>query len=382
MNRAQRASAKRANRERARSAQRFPASRGPSRARLSRLRGHVAEAARRARRDARFLRARQRQSAPRRLRALGARDGALSRRARDASRASSACADADCLIFTRGTTEALNLVARAWGRANVARGRRDRRHRRWSTMPTSSRGSSSRSSAARRSGSVRSRRTGASTSTALRALVEPQDQSRRVQPRVECARHDQLRCARSRRSRSERRRDRRCATARRPRRTCRSASTRSAWTSTRSAATRCAGRWESACCIGRRECSRRCRRTRSGGDMIEFVQRRAHDVERAAAQVRGGNAERRRRGRARRGVRLSRRPSGWTRCSRTSARWCGSRTSALCGDRGSARPRPGADGAERRGELHRRRHPSARPRDDPRRATASAFAPVITARSR
>jgi cysteine desulfurase/selenocysteine lyase len=31
-------------------------------------------------------------------------------------------ADADCLIFTRGTTEALNLVATAWGRANAKRG--------------------------------------------------------------------------------------------------------------------------------------------------------------------------------------------------------------------------------------------------------------------
>ena len=30
--------------------------------------------------------------------------------------------DADCLIFTRGTTEALNLVATAWGRANVTAG--------------------------------------------------------------------------------------------------------------------------------------------------------------------------------------------------------------------------------------------------------------------
>jgi cysteine desulfurase/selenocysteine lyase len=30
--------------------------------------------------------------------------------------------DADCLLFTRGTTEALNLVATAWGRANVSSG--------------------------------------------------------------------------------------------------------------------------------------------------------------------------------------------------------------------------------------------------------------------
>ena len=30
--------------------------------------------------------------------------------------------DSDCLIFTRGTTEGLNLVAASWGRANVSRG--------------------------------------------------------------------------------------------------------------------------------------------------------------------------------------------------------------------------------------------------------------------
>jgi cysteine desulfurase / selenocysteine lyase len=30
--------------------------------------------------------------------------------------------DSDCLIFTRGTTEALNLVVAAWGRANISRG--------------------------------------------------------------------------------------------------------------------------------------------------------------------------------------------------------------------------------------------------------------------
>ena len=31
-------------------------------------------------------------------------------------------ADTDCLVFTRGTTESLNLVATAWGRANVSEG--------------------------------------------------------------------------------------------------------------------------------------------------------------------------------------------------------------------------------------------------------------------
>ena len=60
----------------------------------------------------------------------------------------------------------------------------------------------------------------------------------------------------------------------------------------------------------------------TGGDMIEFVGDERTHVERAAAQVRGGDAERRRRGRARRGVRLSRRARHGRRCGRTSKRSC------------------------------------------------------------
>ena len=48
-------------------------------------------------------------------------------------------------IFVRDTTEAMNLVAYAWGRSQPARRRRDRRSPRWSTTPTSCRGRSSRS---------------------------------------------------------------------------------------------------------------------------------------------------------------------------------------------------------------------------------------------
>ena len=45
-------------------------------------------------------------------------------RARDRIARFLGVADADTLIFTRGTTEALNLVATAWGRANVHAGDR------------------------------------------------------------------------------------------------------------------------------------------------------------------------------------------------------------------------------------------------------------------
>ena len=55
--------------------------------------------------------------------ALSARgDGPRITTRASASRGSSARRDADCLVFTRGTTEALNLVATAWGRANVRAG--------------------------------------------------------------------------------------------------------------------------------------------------------------------------------------------------------------------------------------------------------------------
>ena len=62
-----------------------------------------------------------------------------------------------------------------------------------------------------------------------------------------------------------------CATARRARRICASASTRSTWTSTRSAATRCAGRWGSAACSAAGAILEAMPPYQFGGDMIEFV---------------------------------------------------------------------------------------------------------------
>ena len=220
----------------------------------------VAEAARGARRDERLLQARQREPASRRVRAVGARDRALSRGARR-SRDSSACSDAACLIFTRGTTESLNLVPRRGDARTLARATRSS-SRRSSTTRTSSRGSSSRS----RDGATlricdadggrprRPRRSSRRSSAA--------DEGRRVQPRVERARHDESGGGDRSRSRSASARSS-CAMARRRRRTCRSTSTRSAWTSTRSAATRCSARWAAACSSAGARCSRRCRRTRS-----------------------------------------------------------------------------------------------------------------------
>ena len=52
------------------------------------------------------------------------------------------------IVFTRNATEAINLVAYTWARANLREGDVDRAHRTWSTTPTSCRGTCSPPSAA------------------------------------------------------------------------------------------------------------------------------------------------------------------------------------------------------------------------------------------
>ena len=54
--------------------------------------------------------------------ALSARATDRYQAARERVAAFLGASDADCLVFTRGTTEALNLVATAWGHANVNEG--------------------------------------------------------------------------------------------------------------------------------------------------------------------------------------------------------------------------------------------------------------------
>ena len=107
-------------------------------------------------------------------------------------------ADADCLIFVRGTTEALNLVAWSWGRANVEGRRRDRRHRRWSTTPTSSPGSSSRCERKAKLKIVPSDRRRRDRSRRSARADTRENESRRIRSRLERARDDQSRGATSR----------------------------------------------------------------------------------------------------------------------------------------------------------------------------------------
>ena len=229
-----------------RAARDFPLLAAQPGAALPRLRGDVAEAARRARRDARVLRdattrtrtaarTRCRRARPTAYHDARERDRAVPRRRR------------------RGLPDLHARHHRGAEPRGDGVGTRQRREpatrsssRRSSTTPTSSRGSSSRSRAARRFRICRADERPARRPRRAARAGRPAHEGRRVQPRVERARHDQPGAPRSRRSRGRvgraggvRRRAGRAAPAA-------SASTRSTWTSTRSAATRCAARWGSA----------------------------------------------------------------------------------------------------------------------------------------
>ena len=111
--------------------------------------------------------------------------------------------------------------------------------------------------------------------------------------------------------------------------------------------------------------------------------RRSHDLERAAAQVRGGDAQRRRRRRPRGGGATISTALGMASVpehERTIARRSDQRRSPI--STACALLRPAAVTPEWRRIVHRRRHPPARSRDGAGSAKACASAPGITARSR
>ena len=99
----------------------LPAPGRQSAAALPRLGGDVAEAEGRARRDAGVLRA-DNANPHRGAYALSARATDRYHAARERVARFLGASDADCLVFTRGTTESLNLVATAWGYANIREG--------------------------------------------------------------------------------------------------------------------------------------------------------------------------------------------------------------------------------------------------------------------
>ena len=166
------------------------------------------------------------------------------------------------VIFTRGCTDGINLVAQSWGRAEPAAGRRDRAHLDGAPLqhrPVAARLRADRGDAPRRADHRRGRarhggvRDGASA-TATSFVVG--------HPRVQRAGHGEPGRADGRTG-ARAAACRCCSTARRPRRTCRSTCRRSTATSTRSRRTRCTGRPASARSTARPRCSSACRPTRA-----------------------------------------------------------------------------------------------------------------------
>ena len=102
------------------------------------------------------------------------------------------------IIFTRGTTEAINLVAQSFGPDVRQARRRDRRHRRWSTTRTSSRGRCSASETRRACcASCRSTTRASCGLDELEKLLLAAHAARRGHARLERARHGQPGRARS-----------------------------------------------------------------------------------------------------------------------------------------------------------------------------------------
>ena len=237
---------------------------------LPRLRQHLAEAAPGDRRGARALRAAQRQRGPVGAHARHRGDRGVRGRPGEGGARSSARPPPDEVVFTKNSTEAINLVALRLPRrqpgATATRGSGSgpatrSSSPRWSTTPTSCRGSCSASAPARRCAGSASPTTAGSTCPTLDELINertklvsvvhysnilgtinPIDAASSPGPAqvgalVHARRLPVGAAPAGRRGR------------------------RWAWTSSRSPATRCAARPASACCGGGRSCSRRCRRS-------------------------------------------------------------------------------------------------------------------------
>ncbi len=163
------------------------------------------------------------------------------------------------VVFTKNATESLNLVAYCVGPGQPRGGRRRRAHRRWSTTPTSCRGTCSCRRRASSCGGCRSPPTASSTSPTLPQLLDgakafcvhgDEQRARHHHPGAAAVPRRARRRARSPSSTA-------ASTCRTTSPTCR----RGAPTSSRSAATSCAARRASACCGVARNCSTRCRRS-------------------------------------------------------------------------------------------------------------------------
>ena len=292
-------------------------------------------------------------------------------------------ADAREIVFVRGTTEAINLVATSYARARARRRRRGPDHRAGAPLEHRALADALRASAARSC---------ASSPIDDRGELRLDELERAARPAHEAASRSptsRTRSAPSTRSREivdARARARRAgaaSTARRRCRTCRSTCRRSAATSTPSRATRCTARPGIGVLYGRARAARgdAALPGRRRHDPLGHASRRPpttaspHKFEAGTPDIAGGD-------RARRGDRLRAARSASTRIAAHEQR-------AARATRPSARARCPAlrlIGTARekaaRALVRARRRPPARRRHDPRPARASRSAPATTARSR
>ena len=273
--------------------------------------------------------------------------------------------DADRVIFTRGTTESLNLVAAAWGRANVRAGdeivvtglEHHANFVPWQQLAIE-RGAMLRIAQITSDGRI--------DVDHFASLVGPRTKVVDVSARLERAGHDQRRRAVEPRSRGRSARSW-CATARKPRRTFRLAIDQLDVDFYAFSGHKMLGPMGCGVLVGRRELLEAMPPYQTGGDMIEYVgdERTTwnvlpHKFEAGTPNVGdavglGG------------GMRLSSPRSAWTGIREHERALTALATSQLSNDARRSNLRTVARAAERRGELHRRRDPSPRPGDDSRR---------------
>ena len=240
--------------------------------------------------------------------------------------------DPSTVVFTRGTTESINLVANAWGAEVPPRGRRDPASARWSTTRTSSPGSSSprRPGASLRFVPIEDDGTPRPVKDSRRCSPSGPRSSRSPGSRTSLGTMPPIATARRRRARrrGDRGRRRRPARPAHPGRRAPSSDVRLPHDL---AATRCSGPTASGGLYGRLELLEAMDPFLGGGEMIMEVYPDHSTFKAAAAQVRGGDDEHRRGDRRSPRRSTTSRPSGWTTSGATSgssrptrSRRCGS----------------------------------------------------------
>ena len=231
------------------------------------------------------------------------------------------------IVFVRGTTEAINLVAQSWGRRNIGKG--DEIVLTWlehhaNIVPwqllRAEKGAKLRVAPVDDDGQV--------LLDEYEKLLEPAHAAGVAHARLERARHGHA--GRARWSRWRTATARACwSTARRPCRTCRSTCRRSTATSTSSPATRCSRPTGIGVVYGKPDVLEQMPPWQGGGNMIEDVTFEKTIYQPPPGALRGRHRQHRRRRRPRRGARLpaadrhgERSRATSTTCWRTPPRRC------------------------------------------------------------